>query len=226
MSAKEYPLINQIVQNDIYVDDCLSRENTEELALEKADQLELVLNRGGFSLKGVTFSKRDPPNNLSTDDCSVNMAGMKWFPKEDMVSLDVGELNFAKKQRGKKPVQGRNTIPFNLTRRQCVSKVAEMFDLTGKITPITATMKFDLHTLVERGLSCDDRIPDDLKPIWNSHFEMMQEIGKVKFNRAVVPEDAVNLNKNTIDAADTSKKLACTAIYARFLKKNEHTPVN
>ena len=71
----------------------------EELALEEADQLELVLNRGGFSLKGVTFSKRDPPNNLSTDDCSVNVAGMKWFPKEDMVSLDIGELNFAKKQK-------------------------------------------------------------------------------------------------------------------------------
>ena len=99
MSAKEYPLINQIVQNDTYVDDCLSGENMEELALEEADQLELVLNRGGFSLKGVTFSKRDPPNNLSTDDCSVNVAGMKWFPKEDMVSLDIGELNFAKKQK-------------------------------------------------------------------------------------------------------------------------------
>ena len=137
-----------------------------------------------------------------------------------MVSLDIGGLNFAMKQRGKKPVQGRNIIPFNLTRRQCVSKVAEMFYLTGKITPVTATMKLDLHTLVERGLSWDDRIPDDLKPIWNSHFEIMQEIGKVKFKHAVVPEDAVNLNINTIDAADASKKLACTEIYARFLKKD------
>ena len=48
----------------------------------------------------------------------------------------------------------------------------------------------------------------------------MQKIGKVKFRRAVVPEDAVNLNINTTDAADASKKLACTAIYARFLKKD------
>ena len=95
-----------------------------------------------------------------------------------------------------------------------------MFDLTEKITLITATMKLDLHTLVERGLSWDDRIPDRLKPIWNSHFEIMQEIVKVKFKRAVVAEDVVNLNINTIDAADASKKLACTAIYARFLKKD------
>ena len=104
MSAKEYPLINQIVQNNIYVDDWLCGENMEDLALEKGDQLEVVLNRGGFYLKGVTFSKRDPPNNLSPDDCSVNVARMKWFPKKDMVSIDIGELNFAKKQRGKKPV--------------------------------------------------------------------------------------------------------------------------
>ena len=90
--------------------DCLSRKNTKELALEKIDQLELVLNCDSFSLKGVTFSKRDFPSNLSTVDCSVKMAGMKCFLKDDLVSLDIGELKFAKKQRGKKPVQGRSHL--------------------------------------------------------------------------------------------------------------------
>ena len=65
-------------------------------------------------------------------------------------------------------------------------------------------MKSDLHTLVERGLSLNDRIPD-LKPKWNSHFEMMQEIGKVKLKSPVVTEDAVNININTIDATDASQ---------------------
>ena len=78
--------------------------------------------------------------------------------------------------------------------------------LNRKITPITATLKLDLHTLVERGLSWDDRISDDLKPIQNSHLEMKQELGKVRFNCAAVPEDAVNLDINIIDAADASKK--------------------
>ena len=80
-----------------------------------------------------------------------------------------------------------------------------MLYLTGNITPITATMKLELHTLVERGLFWDDRIPDELKSIWNSYFEMMQEIGKSEFNRAFAPDDAVNLNINTTDAADASK---------------------
>ena len=46
---------------------------------------------------------------------------------------------------------------------------------------------------------------------------MMQEIGKVKFNHGVVPEDHVNLNISVI--ADASKTLAGTVIHARFLKK-------
>lgn len=78
------------------------------------------------------------PTTLSTDDSSSNVAGMKWFPREDLLSLNISGLNFAKKNIGKKPSQHQNIIPSKLTRRHCVSIVAEIFDLTGKITPITA----------------------------------------------------------------------------------------
>ena len=81
-------------------------------------------------------------------------------------------------------------------------------------------MKLDLHTLVKRGLDWDDMLPDELRPIWVSHFKMMQEIGRIKFQRAVVPEDAINLDIQTIDAADGSQKLACVAISTKFLKKD------
>ena len=98
--------------------------------------------------------------------------------------------------------------------------MTEKFDLTRKITPITAAMKVGLHTLVIRGFSWDDVIPDDLISVWVSHFEMMQEIGNLTFQRAVVPEDAVNLDINTTDFAGTSNKIVCVSIYARFLRKN------
>ena len=137
-----------------------------------------------------------------------------------MLSLDISELNFAKKCRRKKPSQQQNIIPANITRRHCVSKVSEIFDLNGKIKPITATMKLDLHTLVKTGLDWDNALPDELRPIWVSHSEMMEKIGKIKFQRAVVPKDAISLDIETIDAADASQKLACVAIYARFLKKD------
>ena len=46
-------------------------------ALETADQLELVLNRRGFSLKCVTFRRKDPLTALSADDSSISVTGMK-----------------------------------------------------------------------------------------------------------------------------------------------------
>ena len=46
-------------------------------AMTTADQIVLVLNGGGFSLKGMTFSGNDPPATLSNDKASINVAGMR-----------------------------------------------------------------------------------------------------------------------------------------------------
>ena len=92
-----------------------------------------------------------PPTDLSDDGYSVNVAGMKWFSENDELGLDVSQPNFSKKCRGKK-INESYDIPDKITRRQCVSKVAEIFDLTGRITPITGHMKIDLRVLVKRKL--------------------------------------------------------------------------
>ncbi|MEM7375585.1 MAG: hypothetical protein AAF587_43730 [Bacteroidota bacterium] len=216
----QYPDVFAVIHKDVYVDDCLSGAETQEGALNQAERLETVLNKGGFSLKGITFSKQDPNHDLSKDGESINVAGMKWYPKQDLISLDIGELNFAKKSRGKKPTsQNTKDIPIKLTRRQCVAKVAEVYDITGKITPITAGMKLDLHHLIERGLQWDDQIPDDLRHVWEDHFQMMGEISSIKYKRAIVPDDATSLDISTIDFGDASKSLVCVAIYARFKRK-------
>ena len=194
MSAVELPNVNHTVQKDIYVDDGLSGAQNLKGAMIKADQIELVLSRGGFSLKGKTLDGTDPPATLTNDEASINVAGMRWFPKENLLSLDISELDFAKKCRGKKPSQQQNIIPANITRSHCVSNVSEIFDLTVKITRIATIMKLGLHTLVKRGLHWYELLPDESRPIWESHFEMMQQIGKIKFQRAMVPEDVINLD--------------------------------
>lgn len=220
LSQNEFPEVNRIIHKDVYVDDCISGESCIENALLRADELEVVMNRGGFALKGIAFSGEDPPESLSDDGVSLNIGGMKWYPKDDELSLNISNLNFAKKYKGKKPVNETKAIPLKLTRRQCVAKVAEIFDITGKLTPITASMKLDLHELITRKLDWDDCIPDDLRPIWTSNFELMQEINNLRYKRTIVPDDAIDLRINTIDTGDASRHLACVAIYARFKRRN------
>ena len=85
---------------------------------------------------------------MSADDSNFIVAGRKLFPTEDLLSFDISE--FPNKNKGKKPFQHQNIIPSKLKRRYCMSKVAELLGLTGKITPIKATMKMDLHNLKKK----------------------------------------------------------------------------
>jgi len=220
LSKDAYPKVNEIVKRDVYVDDCLSGEISKELAHKRADQLEYVLNKGGFKLKGVSFAGEDPPSSLSNDGEIIHVAGMKWYPKHDLLSINIEELNFSKKQRGKKPESGTNAIPIKLTRRHCASKVAEVFDLTGKVSPLIASMKIDLQDLVHRKMEWDDVIPENLRGLWESNFQMIEEIGKLKFKRAVIPDDAINLDVTTLDFGDASQVMACVCIYICFTRRN------
>ena len=43
--------------------------------MKSSEELEIVLARGGFSLKGFTFSGKPPPAHLSADGESINVAG-------------------------------------------------------------------------------------------------------------------------------------------------------
>ena len=83
LNKGEYPRVNEIIQDDLYMDDCLSGEQSYELCKVVTDNLQIVLSMGGFHLKGITFSGFDPPNHLCNDDKSINVAGLKWFSKSD-----------------------------------------------------------------------------------------------------------------------------------------------
>ena len=199
LQKDEFPRVNEVVQDDIYVDDGMSGEHTEAQREVITNNLGFVLMKGGFKLKGFTFSGEDPPEHLSEDGESVLVAGMRWHPKEDMLSLNVGELNFAKKKRGKKPTDVRGVIPESFTKCDCVGKVGEVFDLLGKVTPITAGWKLDLVELTRRKLDWDDPIPDDLKALWLQNFQDMKQMNGLRFRRAIVPVDALNLDIETIE---------------------------
>lgn len=92
-----------------------------------------------------------------------------------------------------------------------------VYSLVGRVAPLVAAMKLDLHKIAR--LKWDDALPDALRPLWVSHFEMIQEIKQLKYRTAVVPEDAVDLKVDTIDFGDASKDMVCAAIYARFKRK-------
>ena len=92
--------------------------------------------------------------------------------------------------------------------------------MAGKAVPVKCAFKLDLRSLVDQELKWQDNIPSDFKALWLANFQTIQDLSEVKFERAVVPVDAVSLDMETIDLGDASDSLVCSAIYARFLRKN------
>ena len=207
------PDVNRVINEDVYVDDCLSGGKSIEEFTQLTDQINETLTFSGFTLKGITTSGPEPLDSLSSDGRTISVAGVKWHPKPDLISFDIKELDLAKSYRGKK-IGSIKEDPIKLTRRICTSKAAEVFDMTGLLTPITATLKLDLHVLVQH--QRDDTIPDTFRNIWISHFEMLSEINDITYRRAIVHVDATSSKINSLDFADASPSLICSAIYVMF----------
>ena len=139
---------------------------------------------------------------------------------EDKIGINVSKLNFEKKSRGRKSGDGDGVLPEKITKRDCVSKVAELFDPLGRIVPLIAGMKQDINLLHTSSLNWDDKIADNLRRIWKSNFELMEEIGTIRFNRGIMPMYAKGLDIEIIGTGDASQKIICGAIYARVEKRD------
>ena len=221
LTKELYPKAYDVMMDQLYVDDCMSGANSEKERSSKAEELTGALGMGGFKLKGFTFSGFDPPPNIANDDqISINVGGLLYFSKEDIYSIKVPPINFSKKRRGRKSECSAGVIPEDLSMTNCVSVVYGIFDPLGRVAPLMCGFKINITELHSRKLDWDDILPDNLRNVWKSNIEMIQEIRDIRYQRAVIPHDAVDLNCETIDTADASQAMICVAIYIRFKLKS------
>ena len=216
LSRDMYPDVYDVITNDTYVDDCLSGTTSSMETERVTDEMQHALAKGGFTLKGFMMTGVSPPSNMSADNVSAPVGGVRWFPVGDFCQLNMKELNFHRKVRGKKIRQGIGIIPEVLTMSDCASKVAEIFDPSGLVAPITGGMKTDISIFHQKKLVWDDPIPNELKNEWSRHFDVMKELRDLKFQRSVVPADAVSLNVETINSADAGENLICASVHVRY----------
>ena len=221
LQKDKYPKAADAVIEDTYMDDTATGTTSIEKVDILASDIDQLLARGGFSVKGFTISGRPPLQSLSKDGVSVSVLGNKWYSEADQIQLQVGLLNFSKKRRGKKSDDEDSwVVPKKLTKRICMGKVAEVFDLTGLVCPIMSGLKLDLHDLHMFPYDWDDQISDVDREKWLKNFKLIEELGGVLWSRVVIPNDAVSRDVDLIGAGDASQGMACSACYIRFKRKD------
>ena len=213
----DYPDVVRILLERRYVDDILKSVESREEALDIIKKTEEALQKIDMKIKGWSISGEDPPEQLTDDGVSVGFSGLTWFPAIDSFKLNISNLHFGKKKRGKlsseldiyDPNVHRSVEEFVkdkvITRRNCTSVVARNYDNFGKLEPLKLRMKHDLRQLIYENKAWDDPISSEKRLRWCENFKMLQDCQDIMYTRCSIPKDAVSLKARCwilCDAAD------------------------
>ena len=212
----------KVLEEDTYVDDIITSQESQQQCMEVAEQIVKILARGSMGVKAFSFSKNPPNEAVSADGLTVGLAGYLWTTEADTIRLDIGPPRLGKAKRGRRPepVTGdfKEALRGCFTRRVLTGLVAAVFDPLGLVTPITAGLKLDLHELCALKLDWDDPVPVQLLDKWAVNMEKIQALSSLYFQRTVIPEDAANTDIELLVMTDASQNLGIVAIFGRVLR--------
>ena len=179
-----------------------------------------------MEINGWSLSGEDPPKELTDDGATVSLAGMTWLPKIDGFSLNISRLHFGKKKRGRYSPNIKifddasdcleEFVPHNLSRRQCTSVVARIYDLTGKLAPITLKFKDGLRKLIDENPSWDEPISPRQRLLWIENFRIIQNVKDIIYIRCTIPENATSLKARIYILCDAADGGVMVGVYAGF----------
>ena len=225
----EKPNVKKLIEDRMYVDDAGDSKETKEECKKLADEADEVFSRVNLKCKAWTYSGEDPDSKVSKDGATLSIGGFKWFPKLDFYELKVPHLHFGKKRRGRLREDTRffsglekeinEFVPKKLSRRHVTSKFASIFDSCGKLGPVLSEAKDLLRDTLEATADWDVPMPDNLRDRWLKQFLLWEKLRGLRFERAIMPADAVDGKMRLIVLCDFAKKLQVVGAWAGFRKK-------
>lgn len=196
------------------MDDCVSGANDEEKAIKLAKDVKYVLGKSCFDLcKWRSNSKRLTDELGGEDDSSVSfddlertsLLGLKWSPKTDEFTFEVND-----KKPKKAPKHVLNQHP---TKRDILSKISQMFDPIGLISPVIIMAKMLVQTIWRENLDWDDPVPTHIEQKWDQIWSSIKVIEQLRIPRWLGMENDTNWQLHGF--ADSSVEAYGAAIYMR-----------
>ncbi|XP_011884088.1 PREDICTED: uncharacterized protein LOC105571229 [Vollenhovia emeryi] len=178
--SQDLPQAARAVNADFYMDDVLTGARTIEEATELQRQLSELLLRGQFQLRKWRSNEARILQNLAegskTDELlildkeeAVKTLGLLWNAAEDCLQYHV-------------EIETTETT----TKRIVLSKISQIFDPLGLITPLLITGKIIVQRLWLLGTDWDEMLPDEPREAWENHYASLPRINELRVPRNVV----------------------------------------
>ena len=227
------PKLADFLTNCRFVDDLngseASKSACDQLQIDADQQLGLL----GVESKGWGRTGEAPPPEIS-DDGSLGVAGLTWWPLMDCLEVKISSLHFGSVSRGKLSSDTQifdgnfgldldsmeKFVPQSLTKKMIVSKFMGVFDLLGKLVPLTSRMKRDMRAMMKGTPSWDSVVAPEHRTIWVKNFLDLEKARGYKFSRPRMPVDAIDTKMRLLVLVDAAKELIVIWAGVGFKRKN------
>ena len=176
-------VVEGVLRDAFYVDDCLVSFSDVDSALEAVEGISSLLRDKGFRLtKFVTNDEVVLSHIPDTDRASAvkdlqvtsrsTALGIKWDVWTDQLYFDVGLSAFL----------------FDVTKKKMLSFVSSLFDPLGLISPVLIGGRIIFQDATRLKLGWDEILPVDLIRKWKSWYDSLSQLSVVRVDRCIKPE--------------------------------------
>ncbi|XP_065072517.1 uncharacterized protein LOC135696908 [Ochlerotatus camptorhynchus] len=219
--GKDFPLAEQVIRYDSYIDDFLTGGKSAVEVLKIYRELTSLLQRGGFGVH--KFCSNNPevlkaiPEELqakfvSFEDTGINNTirtlGLIWNPLEDYFAFFV------------QPISEHTSS----TKRMVLSDIGRLFDPLGFLGPVITAAKLVMQNIWRLGLNWDEELPEELLQEWTTFRQQLPVVNAMHKQRCVIPENAVRIELHGF--SDASMRAYGAVMYTRCVTADGTISVN
>ena len=228
----KYPDLAELLKKSRYVDDLGDSKTNMDECNSVTDKADKLFKMFGLSCKEWSYTGHAPTEKVSSDGISITIGGMLWLPELDVLMLRIPQWHFGSVSRGRikdgtKIFEGKSQddmekfVPKSVTPRQIASKFLSYYDLLQLALPLTAGMKRDLRKVVKESSGLwDKECSAELRSSWVKNLWMLERLKGMKYQRAKMPEDAVDGKMRMLILVDAAKMLIVTGVWVGFKLKS------
>lgn len=210
----EFPLASKAVQEDMYIDDCLSGADTLEEAIELKSQMIELLKRGKFELhkwcsnspeilQDIPDSKREMTKDM-IDGSPIKVLGITWDPTRDKFIFNVNKSLLNEKK---------------VNRRSVLSDISTYYDPQGITEPVKFVGKLFMQKLWQKYHDWDEELDAEDSKYWINYKNELKDMKPIEIDRYIL-DDGELKGVQIHGFSDASMLGYGACIYVRTVSKN------
>ncbi|XP_055307242.1 uncharacterized protein LOC129571472, partial [Sitodiplosis mosellana] len=203
---KSFPTAAKAIKEDFYMDDCVTGTDSEQNAIQLAEEMNGILKRAGFELRKWTSNSKDVREVMNSDsekamlfkeEENSTILGLKWLIEEDRFTFVVKNPYWDGK----------------ISKRKIASLVAQLYDPSGYINPITVRGRMFIQELWKAKVGWDDTLDETLRNKWTEIWKDIKSVEEFKIDRWLSTGKEVNIQIHGF--SDSSEQAYGANIYVR-----------